>query len=208
MADIENCVASEVHVERFTSKRSRNQEIAGCSKKYIYIFFPCADGSLRQEGHAQRQTERHHGGASFDAKGSTLNFARGEKKAELRIFLKLIATLRKLRKCSGVCLVNYSIARTLCPEKNGKTLSVIIRNESIIDVLWNIDEHGILSEGYSWADGRLTKTQITSILESIWPEVLSFISNCEDMITVLLYLSCVREPVEGAQTPGCERTWF
>ena len=34
------------------------------------------------------------------------------------------------------------------------------------------------------------------------------VPKCEDMITVLLCQSYVRGPVEGAQTPGCERTWF
>ena len=60
--------------------------------------------------------------------------------------------------------------------------------ENSIDDSWNIDGNRILSEswsgstrfrilrkhapqGYSWVDGRLTKTQVTSRPETIWPEV-------------------------------------
>ena len=64
-----------------------------------------------------------------------------------------------------------------------------------INDLWNIDGHKINSEnwigftrfrilnkrphqGHPWVDGRLTKTQVTSRPEMIWPDVWSSMSKC------------------------------
>ena len=98
--------------------------------------FPGADGSLRQEGHAQRQTSGHQRAESFDAGvkervPSTLSEARRDplqcaKDDSLQqefavavFFLKLIATQRKRGNMSGVRLVNLFIATMSCPE-NGR----------------------------------------------------------------------------------------
>ena len=51
--DIENNAASEVHVNRFKPK-----EVGIMKLQEAFVFFS-ADGSLRQEGHAQRYTLRH-----------------------------------------------------------------------------------------------------------------------------------------------------
>ena len=51
--DMENHVASEVHVSRFNSKA------VGIKKLQDAFVFPCGVVSLKQEGHAQRQTMRH-----------------------------------------------------------------------------------------------------------------------------------------------------
>ena len=48
--DFENNVASEVHVERF------NFQEVGVMKLQEAFICPCTDGSLREEGHAQRHT--------------------------------------------------------------------------------------------------------------------------------------------------------
>ena len=71
--DIENNVASEVHV-RFKSKE------VGMKRLQEAFISPCADGSQRHEGHAQRQTLRHQRVESFCAGGvpSTLGEARGD----------------------------------------------------------------------------------------------------------------------------------
>ena len=60
--------------EKVEVHRSSDQKSAGS------IFFPCADGSLRQEGHAQRQSSRQRRVESFDAGGgpSTLGEARSD----------------------------------------------------------------------------------------------------------------------------------
>ena len=58
--EIESYVASEVHVKGFKS-----QEV-GFKKLQEVSVFPCADGSLGQEGHAQRQTLRHQRVERFD----------------------------------------------------------------------------------------------------------------------------------------------
>ena len=98
--------------------------------------FPGADGSLRQEGHAQRQTSGHQRAESFDAGvkervPSTLSEARRDplqcaKDDSLQqefavavFFLKLIATQRKRGNMSGVRLVNLFIDTMSCPE-NGR----------------------------------------------------------------------------------------
>ena len=72
--DIENNVASKVHVNQFKSKE------VGIKKLQEAFTFPCAEGSLRQEGHAQRQTFRHQRVESLDAGGvpSTLGEARSD----------------------------------------------------------------------------------------------------------------------------------
>ena len=59
--DIENNVASEVHVRRFESKE------IGIKKLQEAFLFPCADGSQEREGHTQRRTLRHQRVDSFDA---------------------------------------------------------------------------------------------------------------------------------------------
>ena len=62
--DIENNVASEVHVRRFKPKE------VGIKKKQVAFVILCVDGSLRnQERRAQRQTLRHPRAESFDAGG-------------------------------------------------------------------------------------------------------------------------------------------
>ena len=50
--DIENNVASASHLERFKSKEF------GIKKLQDMFIIPCVDGSLRQNGHAERQTSR------------------------------------------------------------------------------------------------------------------------------------------------------
>ena len=67
--DIENNVASEVHVARLKSKEVEEQDA---------FIFSCADVSLKQEGHAQRETLRHQSVESFDA-GVPSTFGRGEE---------------------------------------------------------------------------------------------------------------------------------
>ena len=90
---MENYVASEVHVKRFNSKS------VGIKTLQDAFVFLCADVSLKQEGHAQRQTLRHPKVESFDAvrtfdvdpeqsaRGSTL-----QEEGVVAIFRKLIAT--------------------------------------------------------------------------------------------------------------------
>ena len=51
--EIENNIASEVHVKRFKSKVVRIKRL---QEAFVCL---CADGSLRQEDHTQRQTLRH-----------------------------------------------------------------------------------------------------------------------------------------------------
>ena len=72
--DIEIDVASEVHVKRLKSKD------VGIKKLQELFVVPCADGSLRQEGHAQHQTLRHQRVEGMDAGGvpSTLGEAMGD----------------------------------------------------------------------------------------------------------------------------------
>ena len=72
--DIENNFASEVHVKRFKSKD------LGIKILQEAFIFPCTDFSLRQEGHAQRQTSRHQRVESLDAGGvpSSVGEARGD----------------------------------------------------------------------------------------------------------------------------------
>ena len=41
-----------------------------------------------------------------------------KKKAKLRMFLKLLVSLRKQEQISGVCLGNIFIATMWCPENN------------------------------------------------------------------------------------------
>ena len=67
--DMENHVASEVHVKRFNSKS------VGIKTLQDAFVFHCADVSLEQEGHAQRQTLRHPKVENFDAE-RTLDFDR------------------------------------------------------------------------------------------------------------------------------------
>ena len=136
--------------------------------------FSCADGSLMQEDHARSQTLRHQRVERFDAggvpstlrRGVTLCNAQGvtlcEKKAELLTFLKLIATLWKQGKVSGRCLVKFFVITTQHPENScryrkshhSQFLEVVRQTktnldnseESILEDLWNIDEHNILSD--------------------------------------------------------------
>ena len=61
--NIENHVASEVHVKRFKSKE------VGIKKLQEASICPCADGFPRKECHAQRQTLRHQRVENFDAGG-------------------------------------------------------------------------------------------------------------------------------------------
>ena len=68
--DIENNAASEVHVKSFKSKE------VGIKKMLEACVFPCAGGSLRQEGHAQRQTLRHQRVERFDAGARHPHWAR------------------------------------------------------------------------------------------------------------------------------------
>ena len=69
----ENYVASEVHVKRCKSKE------AGIKKWQEAFVPPCADGSLRHEGHAQRQTLRCQRVESFDVERSTLHYGEEEE---------------------------------------------------------------------------------------------------------------------------------
>ena len=100
----------------------------GIKKLQEAFTFPCAEGSLRQEGHAQRQTFRHQRVESLDAGGvpSTLGEARSDplqcvrdislQEEESQTFLKLIATPWKQKKMSGVCLEKLFITTMSCPE--------------------------------------------------------------------------------------------
>ena len=90
--------------QRFTSKDSSPK------KSESRIASPCADGSVRQEGHAPSREL----GASTRS-GNHLHWARREK-AELQTFLRLIATPWKQGKIWGVCLGNAFIATTSRPE--------------------------------------------------------------------------------------------
>ena len=80
----------------------------------------CADGSLGQQGHAQRQALRHQRVGSFDVERVpsalaearvTLCRAQGvalcKKQAELQTFMELIAKLWKQGKICGVCLWTF-----------------------------------------------------------------------------------------------------
>ena len=70
--DIEKNVASGCHVTGFKPK------VVGSKILQRVQICPCADGSLKQEGHAQRQTFRLKRVESFDARRvrSTLGEAR------------------------------------------------------------------------------------------------------------------------------------
>ena len=68
--DIENHVAFDVHVKRSTSKE------VGIKKLQDAFMFHCADGSSKQEGHAHRQTSRHHRVESVDVGGYPQLWAR------------------------------------------------------------------------------------------------------------------------------------
>ena len=57
---MENYVASEVHVKTFNSKS------VGIKTLQDAFVSSCADVSLKQEGHAQRQTLRHPKVENFD----------------------------------------------------------------------------------------------------------------------------------------------
>ena len=59
--DIAHCVALEVHVTSFKSK-----EVGNKKSKDAFMFL-CADGSWKQEGHAQGLTLRHQRVESFDS---------------------------------------------------------------------------------------------------------------------------------------------
>ena len=61
--DMENHVASEVHVNRFKSTE------VGIKKMQDEIKYACADFFLRQEGRTQHQTLRHQRVESFDVGG-------------------------------------------------------------------------------------------------------------------------------------------
>ena len=123
--DIENDVASEVH-----AKRPKSKEVRVKTLQYAFILL-CADGSYFQGGHAQRQTLLLQRADSFDAGAvsSTLSATRSDpcslqsvtlckKKAEVQMFLKLIATLWKRDVICGVRLENLFIATTSCFENN------------------------------------------------------------------------------------------
>ena len=60
--DIDNNVASKVHVKRFKSTGVRIEILQGT------LIFSCADGSLNKESHAQRQTLRQQRIESFDTR--------------------------------------------------------------------------------------------------------------------------------------------
>ena len=67
------------------SKRFKSKEVEVKKMQESDIFI-CADGSLRPEGHAQRQTLRHQGVESFDEENPLLWARRGvtlcQKKGE------------------------------------------------------------------------------------------------------------------------------
>ena len=69
--DIGNNVASEVHAK---SLKFKEEGMKNLQDAFIFL---CADGSLRQEGHLQRQTSRHQRVGSLNAGGvpSTLGEA-------------------------------------------------------------------------------------------------------------------------------------
>ena len=73
--DFDNNVASEVHVMRFKS------EGVGIKKMQEVFTSPGADGSLRQEGHAQRRTACYQRAESFDAERvpTTLGEVKGDR---------------------------------------------------------------------------------------------------------------------------------
>ena len=71
--DIESDVASEVYVKWFKSKE------VGIKKLQQAFICPCADASVRQGGHTQRETLSHQRVESFGAGRSTLHFGRGEE---------------------------------------------------------------------------------------------------------------------------------
>ena len=81
--DIENFVVSDVYVKRFKSKG------VGIKTLEAARVFPCADGSLQQEGHAQRQTSRHQRVERFDGRRaySSLGEARGDLSQSARVTL-------------------------------------------------------------------------------------------------------------------------
>ena len=109
--DIENNVASEVHVKRFKSKEV---DINKLQETFIFL---CADDSPRKEGHAQRQTSRHYRVRELRLVREYLPLLawRGvtlcKNKAELQTLLQLIVTLWKLLKISAVCLVTLFISK-------------------------------------------------------------------------------------------------
>ena len=200
--DIENNVASKVHVNQFKSKE------VGIKMLQEAFTFPCAEGSLRQEGHAQRQTFRHQRVESLDAGGvpSTLGEARSDplqcvrdnslQEEESQTFLKLIATPWKQKEdvwsvsgepylsppCScpeNTCMYRksyHSQFRQNTLKSRGKQKPIWTIWKRVVSMyLWSTDGIGILYEswsgsnqGYSWMDGRLTKTQVTSRPETIW----------------------------------------
>ena len=114
--DIENYVASEVHVKRFTSKE------VGIKKLEEAFLFLCADGRSSKTSNLTPRTRHERvetaGGypqlwARRDAQGVTLLQEEGEVAD-----VSEVARLWKLGMMSGVQLVNLSFATTLCPENN------------------------------------------------------------------------------------------
>ena len=124
--DIVNYITSEVHVKRFKSKE---EECTTCNK-YLYFL---AHTVLRDKKvthnvtpHATRESRastRRQYPLLWARRSATLCSAQGvtlcRKKVEFQIFLKLIATLWKPGKVSGVCPENLLTATTLCPANSG-----------------------------------------------------------------------------------------
>ena len=193
--DTENNFASEVQV------KSVESEEAGIKKVQEAFVLLGADGSRRQEGHAQRQTLRHQRVESIDGVASTLGEARSDPlwcagsgslqeeggvadTAEAdRGAMKARADIWSM---SGECMYSHHAMprEQLYVPKESSFPSLLQYID--VDDLWNIDESWsgstrfrILNkrphQGYSRVDERLTKTQVTSRPETIWPGVLSSI---------------------------------
>ena len=118
--DIEHDVTSEVHVKKIQVQRSWNQEVAGCMYISLHRWFPDTRRSRTKSNFSppkNRQIRRgesarlwsRRGVVSCSLQGVTLR----NQHAELRTFLKLIATLWGRGENSGVCLVTLFHATTL-----------------------------------------------------------------------------------------------
>ena len=204
--NIENNVASEVHVKRFKSKE------VGIKKLQEAIVFPCTDRFLRQEGHAQRRTSRHQRVESLDAerapsslgavKGGVADFSEGDRDTmeAWRDFWKMFGEfVYRHRVMPRDQLYVPKDSSFPIPSEYTDVARQTKHNldclaESSVDDFWNIDGHRILIEsrsgstrfrilnnrphpGYSWVDSRMTNAHVTSRPETIWPEVWSSVSK-------------------------------
>ena len=135
---IENYVASKVHVKSFKSKE------VGITKVQEVFIFSHADGTLRQDGHAQRQILHHQRVASFIE----------EREREY----PPLPARRRVTFWNAQSVTHGDRYFWNVDEKRRILSEQMERIHAIPDLQLTTTPRFL----HSWVDGRSTKTQVTS----------------------------------------------